>query len=84
MSINSLLNKAADASQDSDMPYNLGCCIFKKGNKKIVSGCNHSRTTHRGFITCSTHAECHAVMNFFRVIRGKNIQCLLRPSPDYT
>lgn len=75
--VSRLLNFAADVAQKSPLKYQHGCCIYK-GKKKIASGFNHDRSTHRGEHCCSFHAEKAAVTHLMSVLFGsKETPCLL-------
>ena len=55
---------AAYESQKSELEFKHGAIIFQ-GRKKICAGFNHNnRTTYRGNICCSLHAEMDTVTRF--------------------
>jgi len=55
---------AANESQKSELEFKHGAIIFQ-GRKKICAGFNHNnRTTYRGNICCSLHAEMDTVVRF--------------------
>ena len=76
-SINRLLNLTAEVAHKSPLKYQHGCGIFQ-GKKKIAEGFNHDRSTYRGQLCCSFHAERAAVSNMMSVLfGGKEPPCLL-------
>ena len=76
-----LLNLTAQEAENSELKYKHACLI-SKGNKKIVVGHNHNRSTHRGNLCCSFHAEQDAINKLMSVLfGGKEPSCLLQGSP---
>ena len=78
-----LLDLTAPEAENSDLKYKHACMI-SKGNKKIVVGHNHNRSTRRGQLCCSFHAEQDAINKLMSVLYGgREPQCLLhRPPKD--
>ena len=79
--LSTLRNKAADASESSDLKvYHHGSCLFKNG-KPIASGFNHNRSYVRSVSCCSLHAEVHCCIQWLEATQRKNSrQSILRPS----
>lgn len=78
-----LLDLTAPEAANSELKYKHACMI-SKGTKKIVVGHNHNRSTRRGELSCSFHAEQDAINKLMSVLYGgKEPQCLLhRPPKD--
>ena len=75
-----LLNLAAEHAVNSELKYKHACLI-SKGSKKIVVGHNHNRSTCRGNLCCSFHAEQDAINKLMSVLfGGKEPSCLLQGS----
>lgn len=76
-----LLNLTARDAVNSELKYKHACLI-SKGHKKIVVGHNHNRSTYRGNLCCSFHAEQDAINKLMSVLfGGKEPSCLLHCSP---
>ena len=62
-----MLNLTAQTAQLSPLKYSHACGIFD-GHKKIVDGYNHERSTYRGELMCSFHAEMDACSKLMSVL----------------
>lgn len=73
-----MLNLTAQATEFSPLKYSHACGIFD-GHKKLVCGHNHERSTYRGNLMCSFHAEMDACSKLISLLfGGKEPHCLLQ------
>lgn len=65
MSKLNILNRLKEHAIKSEISHQLSACIIK-GNKIIGNiCCNTTRSTYRGTILGSCHAEAHTILNYF-------------------